>query len=70
VAIIPDFIANCGMARVFAYLMQDEAEISDQAIFKDTSITIKKALMRIHEVNHANTMITSKALKLSLRELV
>ena len=34
---IPDFIANCGMARVFAYLMETGAEITDQAIFADTS---------------------------------
>lgn len=26
VALIPDFIANCGMARVFAYLMQSNVE--------------------------------------------
>ena len=36
-AVIPDFIANCGMARVFAYLMETGAEITDQAIFADTS---------------------------------
>ena len=36
--VIPDFIANCGMARVFAYLMSDEGvDMSDAAIFEDTS---------------------------------
>ena len=36
--VIPDFIANCGMARVFAYLMSDEdVDMSDAAIFEDTS---------------------------------
>lgn len=34
VAVIPDFIANSGMARVFAYLMQPNVEISDEAIFR------------------------------------
>ena len=29
VAVIPDFIANYGMARVFAYLMETGAEITD-----------------------------------------
>jgi glutamate dehydrogenase/leucine dehydrogenase len=33
VAVIPDFISNCGMARVFAYLMQRNVEMSDDAIF-------------------------------------
>src|SRR5690606_12517301 len=37
VALVPDFIANCGMARVFAYLMESEIEITDEAIFQDIS---------------------------------
>ena len=40
VAVIPDFIANCGMARAFAFLMQGDVEISDEAIFGDVSATI------------------------------
>ena len=47
VSIIPDFIANCGMARVFAYLMQDDASLSDDSIFKDTSEVIKKAIKNV-----------------------
>ena len=31
-AVIPDFISNCGMARVFGYLMQEDAELNDEAI--------------------------------------
>ena len=44
VSVLPDFIANCGMARVFAYLMGDNIEMNDTSIFADTSQTIKKAL--------------------------
>ena len=36
VSVLPDFIANCGMARVFAYLMEDNVEMTDKAIFADT----------------------------------
>ena len=44
-SVIPDFISNCGMARVFGYLMgNDIGVIEDQAICKDTSNTIKNAL--------------------------
>src|SRR5690606_10397327 len=35
VSVIPDFIANSGMARVFAYCMQPGAELTDEAIFTD-----------------------------------
>ena len=48
-AVIPDFIANCGMARTFAYLMQPEVSLDDEAIFQDVSQTILKALRRTRE---------------------
>ena len=40
VSLIPDFISNCGMARVFAYFMARRVEMTDEAIFEDTSNTI------------------------------
>jgi glutamate dehydrogenase/leucine dehydrogenase len=40
-SLIPDFIANLGMARVFAYCMERDVEMSDKAIFADTSETIQ-----------------------------
>ena len=33
VSIIPDFIANCGMARVFAYLMQESIDLDEVKTF-------------------------------------
>ncbi len=44
VGVIPDFIANCGMARTFAYLMQPGASLTDEDIFEDISGTILEAL--------------------------
>ncbi|GAB4423417.1 MAG: Glu/Leu/Phe/Val dehydrogenase dimerization domain-containing protein [Bacteroidia bacterium] len=44
VAIVPDFIANCGMARTFAYLMQPGISLEDQDIFGDVSAVIYQAL--------------------------
>lgn len=44
VSLIPDFISNCGMARVFAYFMERRVTLTDEAIFEDTSLTIKRAL--------------------------
>jgi glutamate dehydrogenase/leucine dehydrogenase len=70
VSVIPDFIANCGMARVFAYLMQKDVEVSDEAIFADTSETIRQALANTHELNHAKTGISSKALEMAIGKLV
>jgi glutamate dehydrogenase/leucine dehydrogenase len=46
ISLLPDFIANCGMARVFAYLMQPNAVVEDKAIFEDASNIIKNALVQ------------------------
>jgi glutamate dehydrogenase/leucine dehydrogenase len=69
-AVIPDFIANCGMARVFAYLMKQDAELTDVAIFKDVSNIIRSAVMRVHQFNPKSTGISAKALEMSLTDLV
>jgi len=70
VSCIPDFISNCGMARVFGYLMQDEAEMTDEAIFNDVSETIKKALEATHKESAARTEITKTAYQISLQQLL
>ena len=70
ISVIPDFIANCGMARVFAYLMKKDVELTDEAIFADTSETIYNALMNTHEFNHAKTGISRKALELAIGQLI
>ena len=70
VAVIPDFIANCGMARAFAHLMQREVEISDEAIFGDVSTTIAAALERCHARSSKHQGIASTAFEIALDQLV
>ena len=70
ISVLPDFIANCGMARVFAYLMQDNIEISDTAIFSDTSETIKKALTKSYNKNNNKTNISKTAFEIALKKLI
>lgn len=70
-AVIPDFIANCGMARVFAYLMSDEdVDMTDAAIFQDTSNTIREALAAVHREHPGRTHVTAKAFERALGFLV
>ena len=69
-AVIPDFIANCGMARVFAHLMETGAEITDQAIFADTSRIIGAALARAHVESAQPTGIAQRSFEMALRQLV
>ncbi|WP_218511590.1 Glu/Leu/Phe/Val dehydrogenase dimerization domain-containing protein [Variovorax sp. dw_308] len=70
VAVIPDFIANCGMARAFAFMMQGDAEISDDAIFRDVSATIATALEACHGRSKAHTGIAKTAFENALTQLV
>ncbi len=71
ISIIPDFISNCGMARVFAYLMSNDLkELTDEGIFLDTSETIYKALKDTHKINPNKTGIAKAAFEIALKQLV
>ncbi|RUA35266.1 MAG: amino acid dehydrogenase [Bacteroidetes bacterium] len=70
VAVIPDFIANCGMARVFAYLMTTDAEITDEAIFEDTSRTIERALRKTFEASNSDVNISKTSFEIALSQLI
>jgi glutamate dehydrogenase/leucine dehydrogenase len=71
IAVIPDFISNCGMARVFAYLMSNDLKaITDKGIFEDISNTIKVALENAHKANSNKTHIAKTAFEIALKQLV
>jgi glutamate dehydrogenase/leucine dehydrogenase len=70
VSLIPDFISNCGMARVFAYFMEKKVQMTDEAIFSDTSETIKKAIFNAHQNNSSKTNISATAFEIALKQLV
>lgn len=70
VSCIPDFISNCGMARVFGYLMGDNIDLSDDGIFNDTSSTIKNALKDCHDLSQNTKLITKTAYEIALKELL
>jgi len=72
VSLLPDFISNCGIARVFAYLMEARVKLpmEDEAIFKDTSETIRKALMSTFEKNSSKKEICKTAFEIALKQLV
>ncbi len=71
IAVVPDFISNCGMARVFAYLMSSDIDaMTDTAIFEDVSATIGNALKKVHAVHPQTTGIAKKAFEIALNQLV
>ena len=72
VSLLPDFISNCGIARVFAYLMESRVALpmKDEAIFNDTSETIRKALANTFEKNNSKTEICKTAFEIALKQLI
>ena len=70
VSIISDFIANCGMARVFAYLMEKNITITDDAIFHDVSDTIKNALCEVFKSNPEKINLSRAALQTAIKQLI
>lgn len=70
ISVIPDFISNCGMARVFAYLMTDSIEMSDEGIFNDTSETIKRAMEETYETSQSKINIAKTAFTIALNKLI
>ena len=69
-SLIPDFISNCGMARVFAYLMSNPEDISAKGIFTDVANIIHKALDNVYAINKNKTGITATAYEIALKQLV
>ena len=70
VSVLPDFIANCGMARTFSYCMEDDIEIKDTSIFKAVSDTIKFALQNTYNINNNKTAISKIAFEIALKQLI
>lgn len=71
ISVIPDFISNCGMARVFAYLMSSDLKsIEDEGIFNDTSDTIRRALEKVYNKKKDTTTIAKTAFEIALEQLV
>lgn len=70
VSLIPDFISNCGMARVFAYFMERRVQMTDEAIFNDTSDKIREAIEKVYLKNKSKTEISATAFELALSQLI
>ena len=70
VSLIPDFISNCGMARVFAYFMEGRVAMDDELIFNDTSNTIRNAILNIFDQNKSKVNLSKTGFEIALRQLI
>ncbi|MDC3389921.1 amino acid dehydrogenase [Flavobacteriales bacterium] len=70
ISVLPDFIANCGMARAFSYFMEDDCIIKDSNIFSAVSDTIKNALNESYKKNNSKINISKTAFEIALKKLI
>ena len=72
VSLLPDFIANCGMARTFAFLMDPEKDevLTDPDIFNDISQTIEIALSDVFKSNNSKVRLAETAFSIALNKLI
>jgi hypothetical protein len=57
------------MARVFAYLMQPNVALTEDAIFEDVSSIIKNALIESHKENNSPLELQKVALGIAMKKL-
>ncbi|SDM05204.1 Glu/Leu/Phe/Val dehydrogenase dimerization domain-containing protein [Kriegella aquimaris] len=69
-SLIPDFISNCGMARVFSYFMEKRVGMDEELIFKDTSETIRKAILNIFKQNQSKVNLSKTGFEIALKQLI
>ena len=68
--VIPDVVANCGMARAFSHLMEDGAGIDTGPLFDAVDRTIATALGEIHaRVGGCSTGLLGASFGLALDRL-
>lgn len=67
---IPDFISNCGMARVFAYLMSPNALLNEVGIFTDVSETIRAAMEAVRAESENRQRLTERAYGIALDQIM
>jgi glutamate dehydrogenase (NAD(P)+) len=71
ISVIPDFVANIGIARVFNYLIQNDVEVSEEAIFNDVSDTVRTILSDVfREYPGSTTQISKNIIENAISQLV
>lgn len=69
--IIPDVIANCGRARAFSFLMQEQPLVEPDSIFRAVDDTISSALAAVWSANHGRAEgLLAATLDHALNELI
>ena len=69
-AMIPDFIANCGMARTFGYLMMSGIDVSDKGIFQDVSDLMRRTLEALHARHNSRRGLAEAAFGMVLDKVM
>jgi len=66
---IPDFIANCGMARVFSYLMNPNCVINEKMILNDIRNCVALALNEIISKDNSLRLLATRCVENALNKI-
>ncbi len=67
--VIPDFIANSGMARAFTYLYAENAVLDAASILKDIDTTVNNAVVEVLKLSPNGGNFSKNALDIALSNL-
>ena len=67
--LIPDFIANCGMARTFHYLMRPHPKIRPDEVFLDVKRTVHKSIGEVFALTKEENHFAERAVLHYLSEI-
>lgn len=70
VALIPDFVANAGMARVFSYLMTEDCRLAEGDILSDIDNCLSVAVKNVLNFNRSLYNFRSTAYDIALDKLL
>lgn len=70
ISVIPDFIANAGMARVYSYLMSPKAIVNEGAILQDIQSCVSNAVKEVFAEGNEQIKFTDRAEEIAASKLL
>ncbi|OIO20468.1 MAG: hypothetical protein AUJ23_00270 [Candidatus Magasanikbacteria bacterium CG1_02_32_51] len=69
ISVIPDFVANCGMARVFSYLMKPGAEVTEEKVLLDVQNCVQQTVNNIFSYSSDGLGLVQAARSFALNKI-
>lgn len=68
-SVLPDFLANCGTARLFSYFMTPDCVLGENAFFDDLDKCLQKNIDKIFERNKSGKHISATMYEIAMEKI-